>query len=153
MIYVKRKATFSAAHRLFNPTFSDERNEAVFDKCNNPLGHGHNYVMEVTVRGLPDPLTGYVIDLKRLKDLIDEMIIDKVDHKHLNYDVDFLRGIIPTVENLCVLFWQQLDGRLPSGQLHCVKVYESEQNMAEYFGAPVSIPTYELGVATSHLEN
>lgn len=152
MIYVKRKATFSAAHRLFNPTFSDERNEAVFDKCNNPLGHGHNYVMEVTVKGLPDPLTGYVIDLKRLKDLIDEVIIDKVDHKHLNYDVDFLRGIIPTVENLCVMFWQQLDGRLPSGQLHCVKVYESEQNMAEYFGAPVSIPTYELGVATSHLE-
>jgi len=152
MIYVTRKASFSAAHRLFNPTFSDERNEAVFDKCNNPLGHGHNYVMEVTVRGLPDPLTGYVIDLKRLKDLLDELIIDKVDHKHLNYDVDFLRGIIPTVENLCVLFWQQLDGRLPSGDLHCIKVYESEQNMAEYFGAPVSIPTYEVGVAASHVE-
>ena len=100
MIYVTRKATFSAAHRLYNPTFSDERNEAVFDKCNNPLGHGHNYVIEVTVKGLPDPLTGYVIDLKRLKDVLDEVIIDKVDHRHLNYDVDFLRGIIPTVEFL-----------------------------------------------------
>jgi 6-pyruvoyltetrahydropterin/6-carboxytetrahydropterin synthase len=152
MIYVTRKAAFSAAHRLYNPTFSDERNEAVFDKCNNPLGHGHNYVMEVTVKGLPDALTGYVIDLKRLKDLLDELIIDKVDHKHLNYDVDFLRGIIPTVENLCVLFWQQLEGRLPSGELHCIKVYESDQNMAEYFGAPVSIPKYDLATAASHLE-
>lgn len=152
MIYVTRKAAFSAAHRLYNPTFSDERNEAVFDKCNNRLGHGHNYVMEVTVRGLPDPLTGYVIDLKRLKDLLDEAVIDKVDHKHLNYDVDFLRGIIPTVENLCVLFWQQLEQRLPSGELHCIKVYESDQNMAEYFGQPVSIPRYDLTLAPSSME-
>ncbi|MFM8771802.1 MAG: 6-pyruvoyl trahydropterin synthase family protein [Candidatus Kapaibacterium sp.] len=152
MIYVTRKASFSAAHRLYNPTFSDERNEAVFDKCNNPLGHGHNYVMEVTVKGLPDPLTGYVIDLKRLKDLLDEFIVDKVDHKHLNYDVDFLRGIIPTVENLSVLFWQQIEHRLPSGQLHCIKVYESDQNMAEYFGDPVSIPTYDLALATNCAE-
>lgn len=152
MIYVTRKAAFSAAHRLYNPTFSDERNVAVFDKCNNPLGHGHNYVMEVTVKGLPDPLTGYVIDLKRLKDLLDEAVVDKVDHKHLNYDVDFLRGIIPTVENLCVLFWQQIEHRLPSGELHCIKVYESDQNMAEYFGQPVSIPRYDLALAPSSLE-
>jgi 6-pyruvoyltetrahydropterin/6-carboxytetrahydropterin synthase len=152
MIYVTRKAAFSAAHRLYNPTFSDERNEAVFDKCNNRLGHGHNYVMEVTVKGLPDPLTGYVIDLKRLKDLLDEAVIDKVDHKHLNYDVDFLRGIIPTVENLCVVFWRQLEDRLPSGDLHCIKVYESDQNMAEYFGDPVSIPTYDLSQAATSME-
>jgi len=81
MIYVTRKAHFSAAHRLYNPTFSDERNDATFDKCNNPMGHGHNYTIECTVAGNPDPLTGYVIDLKKLASLMDELIIDKVDHK------------------------------------------------------------------------
>ena len=95
MIYVTRKAHFSAAHRLYNPTFSDERNEATFDKCNNQMGHGHNYTIEVTVAGIPDPLTGYVIDLKKLSAMMDEYIIDKVDHKHLNFDVPELRGIIP----------------------------------------------------------
>src|SRR5205809_4966301 len=93
MIYVTRRAHFSAAHRLFNPTFSDAKNEAVFDKCNNPLGHGHNYTIEVTVKGLPDPETGYVIDLKKLADLIENIILSKVDHKHLNYDVAELHGV------------------------------------------------------------
>lgn len=151
MIYVTRKSTFSAAHRLYNPTFSDERNQAVFDKCNNPRGHGHNYVLEVTVRGLPDPLTGYVIDLKELKDILEEVIIDKVDHKHLNYDVDFLRGTIPTVENLCVAFWDQLRDRLPSGELHRIRLYESDQNVADYYGEPVSIPRYALDKTESSL--
>lgn len=144
MIFVTRKATFSAAHRLYNPTFTDEQNEAVFDKCNNPNGHGHNYVLEVTVKGLPDAATGYVIDLKQLKDILDVVIIDRVDHKHLNYDVDFLRGIIPTVENLCVMFWRELESRLPSGELHRIRLYESDQNVADYYGAPVTIPTYDL---------
>lgn len=143
MIFVTRKSTFSAAHRLYNPTFSDERNEEVFDKCNNIRGHGHNYVLEVTVKGLPDPLTGYVIDLKVLKSILDSVIIDKVDHKHLNFDVEFLAGVIPTVENLCVIFWQQLENRLPAGELHKIRLYESEQNVADYFGAPVSIPRFE----------
>jgi len=143
MIYVTRKATFSASHRLFNPTFSDQKNDEVFDKCNNFFGHGHNYVLEVTVKGLPDPLTGYVIDLKELKRILDDRIVDKVDHKHLNYDVDFLHGVIPTVENLCVAFWQQLAGYLPSGELHAIKLWESEQNVAEYFGAPIELPRYE----------
>ena len=150
MIFVTRKSTFSAAHRLYNPTFSDERNQAVFDKCNNPLGHGHNYVLELTVKGLPDPLTGYVIDLKLLKDLIDVHIINKVDHKHLNYDVDFLRGIIPTVENLCVVFWQQIENQLPSGELHMIRLYESDQNVADYFGEKVTIPHYELAEAPQY---
>ncbi|MCX6140185.1 MAG: 6-carboxytetrahydropterin synthase, partial [Candidatus Kapabacteria bacterium] len=117
--------------------------QAVFDKCNNIRGHGHNYVLEVTVKGLPDPLTGYVIDLKVLKTILDDVIIYKVDHKHLNFDVDFLLGVIPTVENLCVIFWQQLENRLPSGELHMIRLYESDQNVADYFGAPVSIPRYE----------
>ena len=143
MIYVTRKATFSASHRLFNPTFSEQKNDDVFDKCNNFFGHGHNYVLEVTVKGLPDPETGYVIDLKQLKRILDERIVDLVDHKHLNYDVEFLHGVIPTVENLCVAFWQQLADQLPSGELHAIKLWESDQNVAEYFGAPIELPRYE----------
>jgi len=142
MIYVTRKATFSAAHRLYNPTFSDERNESVFDKCNNVLGHGHNYVLEVVVRGVPDPETGYVIDLKKLRDIMDSRIVDRVDHKHLNFDVDFLLGSIPTVENLCVLFWREIEHHLPSGELYCIRLYESEQNFAEYFGAPIDVAVF-----------
>ncbi|HEY3874564.1 MAG TPA: 6-carboxytetrahydropterin synthase [Candidatus Kapabacteria bacterium] len=134
MVYVTRKAHFSAAHRLYNPTFSDEQNEAVFDKCNNLHGHGHNYTIDVTVRGEPDPETGYVIDLKRLADLIDEAILSKVDHKHLNYDVPELSGIIPTAENIAVAFWNLLHPKIDSGVLHSIRVAESENNYAEYFG-------------------
>lgn len=150
MVYVTRKEHFSAAHRLYNPTFSDERNEAVFDKCNNLYGHGHNYTLEVTVKGVPDPATGYVIDLKRLRDLIDEVIIDHVDHKHLNFDVPFLHGIIPTVENLCVAFWQQLEHRLPSGELHCIRVFESDNNLADYYGEPVELVRWPGVEAPNH---
>lgn len=145
MIFVTRKAHFSASHRLFNPTFSEEQNEATFDKCNNFFGHGHNYVLEVTVKGLPDPQTGYVIDLKLLKRILDERIVEKVDHKHLNFDVDFLHGVIPTVENLCVAFWQEIADHLPSGELHAIKLWESDQNVAEYFGAPIELPRYTVG--------
>jgi 6-pyruvoyltetrahydropterin/6-carboxytetrahydropterin synthase len=138
-VYVTRRAQFSASHRLFNPAFSDERNEEVFDKCNNFHGHGHNYLLEVTVKGQPDPETGYVIDLKRLAKLMDREIIDHVDHKHLNFDVDFLRGVIPTAENIAVLFWQRLEPKIDSGKLHSIRLYESENNFVEYFGEPVRI--------------
>jgi len=143
MVYVTRRAHFSASHRLFNPTFSDARNELVFDKCNNVNGHGHNYQLEVTVRGVPDPQTGYVIDLKVLARLIESEILDKVDHKHLNFDVDFLRGVIPTAENLAVTFWGLLEPRITSGTLHSIKLYESENNFVEYFGEPVEIARYQ----------
>ena len=144
MVYVTRKAHFSAAHRLYNPTFSKERNEAVFDKCNNVLGHGHNYTVEVTVAGIPDALTGYVIDLKKLAALMDDLIIDRVDHKHLNFDVPELQGIIPTAENIAVIFWQILEPKISEGKLHSVKVYESDNNFVEYRGEPVgNIPRYE----------
>lgn len=144
MIYVTRKAHFSAAHRLYNPTFSDERNEATFDKCNNAMGHGHNYIIEVTVAGQPDPLTGYVIDLKKLSALIDEYIIEKVDHKHLNFDVPELRGIIPTAENIALIFWQMLEPRILDGKLFSIKVFESDNNFVEYKGEPVEkIKRYE----------
>ena len=145
MVYVTRKAHFSAAHRLNNPTFSDERNDAVFDKCNNSRGHGHNYTIEVTVAGIPDPLTGYVIDLKKLAALMEELILDKVDHKHLNYDVPELRGIIPTAENIAVVFWQILQPKIIEGSLHSIRVFESDNNFVEYRGEPVGvIPRYEL---------
>lgn len=145
MVYVTRKAHFSAAHRLYNPTFSAERNEAVFDKCNNPHGHGHNYTLEVTVAGVPDPLTGYVIDLKKLAAMIDEYILDRVDHKHLNFDVPELRGIIPTAENISIVFWQLLEPRISEGTLHSIKVFESDNNFVEYRGEPVGpLPRYEI---------
>jgi 6-pyruvoyltetrahydropterin/6-carboxytetrahydropterin synthase len=145
MVYVTRKAHFSAAHRLYNPTFSQERNEAVFDKCNNTMGHGHNYTVEVTVAGLPDTLTGYVIDLKKLAALMDELIIDRVDHKHLNFDVPELRGIIPTAENIAIVFWQILEPKISDGKLHSIKVFESDNNFVEYRGEPVGeIPRYEI---------
>jgi 6-pyruvoyltetrahydropterin/6-carboxytetrahydropterin synthase len=151
MVYVTRKAHFSAAHRLFNPTYSDQRNEAVFDKCNNPRGHGHNYTIEVTVAGVPDPATGYVIDLKKLARLMDELIVDRVDHKHLNYDVPELRGIIPTAENIAVVFWQLLQTQITEGVLHSIRVFESDNNFVEYKGEPVGpIPRYtEVGKATT----
>jgi 6-pyruvoyltetrahydropterin/6-carboxytetrahydropterin synthase len=134
LIYVTRRAHFSAAHRLFNPSFTTERNEEVFDKCANENGHGHNYYVEVTVAGTVDPLTGYVIDLKALKRILDEHFIGKVDHKHLNLDVDFLSGINPTAENIAIACWEQIAPHIEGGRLHAVRVYETEQNFAEYKG-------------------
>jgi 6-pyruvoyltetrahydropterin/6-carboxytetrahydropterin synthase len=134
MVYVTRKAHFSAAHRLFNPEFTNEQNEAIFDKCNNLHGHGHNYSIEVTVAGNPDPNTGYVIDLKKLSELIEEVILSKVDHKHLNFDVPELNGIIPTAENIALVFWSLLEPRISEGKLYKVRVAESDNNFAEYLG-------------------
>ena len=109
------------------------------------MGHGHNYTIEVTVAGIPDPLTGYVIDLKKLAALMDELIIDRVDHKHLNFDVPELRGIIPTAENIAIVFWQILAPKVTEGKLHAVKVFESDNNFVEYRGEPVGpITRYEL---------
>lgn len=142
MLYVTKRVEFSASHRLFNPTFSDERNDEVFDKCNNFFGHGHNYVLEVTVCGLPNPETGYVIDLKKLKRIINYEIVDKVDHKHLNYDVAFLKGIIPTAENIVVTFWKLLENKIDDGKLFKMRLYESEDSYVEYFGDGVNIPLY-----------
>lgn len=147
MVYVTRRVDFSASHRLYNPTFSHEKNDEIFDKCNNVMGHGHNYILEVTVKGQPDPETGYVIDLKKLRDILNREIIDKVDHKHLNFDVEFLKGIIPTAENIAVTFWNIIKDKLPAGELHSLKLFESDNNFVEYFGEPVSVPRIE------HLES
>jgi len=134
MIFVTRREIFSSSHRIYNPDFSDSENERVFGKCNNPNGHGHNYTLEVTVAGEVDSKTGYVIDLKLLKEIIIENVIQKVDHKNLNLDVDFLKGKIPTSENICVGIWNQLIGKIPSGKLYSIKLYETENNYVEYKG-------------------
>jgi len=134
MVYITRRATFSASHRLFNPDCSDDENRQMFGKCANVNGHGHNYTLEVTVAGEPGPKTGYVLDLKILKDIIAKEVLDKVDHKHLNHDVDFLRGVIPTSENIAVAIWNALVPRIPSGVLHSVRLQETENNMVEYRG-------------------
>ena len=137
MIYVTRKSHFNAAHRLHNPGKSDDWNKEMFGKCNNPNWHGHNYVLEVTVAGEPDPETGYVIDLGDLKRIIQKNILDKCDHKNLNLEVPFLEGIIPTSENLVKAFFQELEDDIyeeayGSSELHSVKLFETERNIAEY---------------------
>ncbi len=142
MIFVTKELQFSASHRLFNPTFDDEVNNEIYDKCNNKNGHGHNYKLLVTVKGLPNPDTGYVIDLKKLKRIITSEIIDKVDHKHLNFDVDILRGIIPTVENLAIVFWNQLDNKITEGKLHKIQLYETDSSYVEYFGDSIQIKKF-----------
>ena len=134
MIYVTRKADFSAAHRLYNPSWSDKQNDEVFGKCNNPNGHGHNYILEVTVRGGVDDSTGYLVDLKKLKEVIRVRVIDKVDHKNLNTDVEFLHGIIPTAENIAIAIWGELKGAIPSGTLHEIRLQETERNIVTYRG-------------------
>ncbi len=134
MIYITRKLEFCASHRLYNPDYSDEKNAEVFGLCNNPNGHGHNYVMEVTVKGEVHPETGMVLDLKALKKLVNEEIILKVDHKNLNVDVAFLKDVIPTAENLAIQFWEVLESRLKGGKLHEIKLYESERNFVIYRG-------------------
>ena len=134
MIEITRRAFFSASHRLHNPELSDEENREAYGECNNPHGHGHNYCLEVTLRGEPDPRTMMVMDLNRLHEVIRDEILLKVDHRHLNIDVDFLRGIIPTAENLAVAFWNRLETKLPEGLLHEVRVYESDENFVSYRG-------------------
>ncbi|MCL4550934.1 MAG: 6-carboxytetrahydropterin synthase [Bacteroidetes bacterium] len=134
MVFVTRREVFSASHRLFNEKFTDEENQRIFGKCNNLNGHGHNYVLEVVVAGEINPSTGYVLDLKSLKKIIIDSVISKVDHKNLNLDVDFLKGKIPTSENIAVGIWNQLEDKIPSGKLYSVKIYETENNYVEYRG-------------------
>ncbi len=134
MVYVTRKETFSAAHRLFNSSYSDEKNFEIFGSCSNPRWHGHNYILEVTVAGEPDLHTGFVIDLKVLKNIINEHILDKTDHKNLNTETDFLKGIIPSAENIARAIFNELKDKLPSGKLFSVKLFETDKNFVEYRG-------------------
>lgn len=131
---VTARLTFSAAHRLHNPKFDKAWNVRVYDKDENPAGHGHNYVIKVSVRGKIDPDTGMVIDLKKLKDIIRERVVNRVDHSNLNEDVDFLRGIIPTAENLARAFWRQLAPAIREGSLYEIVLEETEKNSVVYRG-------------------
>lgn len=131
---VTARLTFSAAHRLHNPNRDAAWNRQTYDKCDNPAGHGHNYTLEVSVRGRTDPETGMVIDLKRLKDIMRDRVIDRVDHTNLNEDVEFLRGVIPTAENLARCFWQQLEPAIHAGELYEIVLQETERNSVRYRG-------------------
>ena len=133
-VYVYRKAHFSASHRLFDSTLSNEQNRELFGGCSNPNGHGHNYYFEVCVAGVPDPRTGFVIDLKKVKEVLAERFLNKVDHKNLNVDVDFLTGINPTTENIALAAWEQIHPFITEGRLHSVRIYETENNFVEYKG-------------------
>lgn len=135
-VLVTRSVHFNAAHRLHNPAKSAAWNRATFGPCNHPNWHGHNYSLEVSVLGTPDPATGCVIDLGALKKILERVIVAKCDHRNLNVDVDFLRGIIPSAENLVIAFWQQIERALPagSGRLYRVRLDETARNRAEYFG-------------------
>jgi 6-pyruvoyltetrahydropterin/6-carboxytetrahydropterin synthase len=133
-VYITRQVHFNAAHRLHNPAKSQKWNEAQFGLCTNPHWHGHNYVLEVTVAGEPHPDTGYILDLSELKEILQTAILDKCDHRNLNDDVPFLKGLIPTTENLTIAFWHEIEPRLPAGRLHCVKLFETPRNFAEYRG-------------------
>ncbi len=134
MVYITRRETFAAAHRLFQVGLNDEENYKLFGKCSNPNWHGHNYTLEVVVAGEINPATGFVLDIKHLKDIIHQYVINKVDHKNLNIDTDFMKGLIPTSENITVAIWKQLVDKIPGGKLYSVKLYETENNYFEYRG-------------------
>jgi 6-pyruvoyltetrahydropterin/6-carboxytetrahydropterin synthase len=128
-VLVSRRETFNAAHQLRNPDLSEAENRELYGKCLNL--HGHNYVLEVVVKGQIDTATGYVLDLKQLSDVISRRIIEDVDHRNLNTDVDWLEGVIPTAENLAAAFWDRLRSELPAGSLRSVRLWETDKNWAE----------------------
>jgi len=136
MIYITRRETFNAAHRLFRPEWDDDRNLQVFGKCSNPNWHGHNYVLYVTLKGEVDPQTGFLINLKDLSQIIKSRIIEKLDHRNMNLEVDFMKDVIPSTENLAIGIWNELEEPVNAlgASLHCVKVSETENNFAEYYG-------------------
>jgi 6-pyruvoyltetrahydropterin/6-carboxytetrahydropterin synthase len=135
-VYLTRRAIFAAAHRLYRTDLSDAENTALFGKCATPGGHGHNYVVEVTVVGPVDPATGMVVDLKEIKRVLHDEIVDKWDHRDLNHDVPMLAGIQPTAENLAIVIWNALDGRIKGARLHRVRLTETDNNRVDYFGPP-----------------
>ena len=131
-VKVSRKEHFNAAHRLFNPQWSDEKNQLIFGKCSNPHYHGHNYELVVSLVGAPDPETGYVFDMKVLSDLIKEHVLVKFDHRNLNLDIEYFAGINPTAENIAMVIWRILRQRIDSKFDLKITLYETERNFVEY---------------------
>jgi 6-pyruvoyltetrahydropterin/6-carboxytetrahydropterin synthase len=135
MVYLTRIEHFNAAHRLYNPSWTKERNEEVFGKCANENWHGHNFELHVTVKGVPDPDTGFVFDAKRLSLIVQERIVEKLDHRNLNLDVDFMRDRLCSIENLVVAIWGQLEPFMPDGvNLHSIRLVETPKIFVEYYG-------------------
>jgi 6-pyruvoyltetrahydropterin/6-carboxytetrahydropterin synthase len=136
MIYITRREHFNAAHKLWREEWSQEENREIFGKCSNPNWHGHNYSLFVTVKGLPDPKTGFVVDLKKLSTLIKNSIIEDLDHKNINLDVEWMQGKMASTEILAVEIWKRLEAEINGlgCRLHCIKLYETENNYVEYFG-------------------
>ena len=136
MIFITRKEHFNAAHRLFRAEYSDEKNREIFGKCSNPNWHGHNYELFVTVKGPVDPETGFLINLKDLSKIINQFVVDKLDHKNVNLEVDFMAGKLASTENLAIAIWEQLEKPIidTGARLHCIKLFETERNFVEYFG-------------------
>jgi 6-pyruvoyltetrahydropterin/6-carboxytetrahydropterin synthase len=135
MVFLTRIEHFNAAHKLYNPSWGREKNEEVFGVCANENWHGHNYELFVTIKGDPDPETGFLFDVKKLSGIIKEHVIEMLDHKNLNVEVDFLKGKICTTENLAIGIWNQLIGNMPASvDLHSIKLYETPRIYVEYFG-------------------
>ncbi|HEX3662079.1 MAG TPA: 6-carboxytetrahydropterin synthase [Acidobacteriaceae bacterium] len=134
MILLTRKAEFSASHYYWVEAWSPEDNARAFGKCSNRNGHGHNYTLEVTVAGEVDPVTGFVVDLKELKDVMEREVVSAYDHRHLNLEVPEFRTALPTTENLAVAVWRRLEGKVPGAKLHRVRVYEMADLFADYYG-------------------
>jgi 6-pyruvoyltetrahydropterin/6-carboxytetrahydropterin synthase len=135
MVYLTRAEHFNAAHLLYRPDWSYEKNEEIFGKCANENWHGHNYELYVTIKGEPSGETGFIFDVKKLSNLINEHVIDKVDHRNLNVDVEFMKDKMCSTENFAIAIWEQLEPHLPSGvSLHCIKLYETPRIYVEYFG-------------------
>jgi 6-pyruvoyltetrahydropterin/6-carboxytetrahydropterin synthase len=134
MVYLTRKAEFSASHYYHNPEFTPEQNQQIFGKCNNPHGHGHNYTLEVTVKGQVDPRSGFVVDLKQLKDVMNREVVELVDHRFLNKEVQEFRDRIPTTENLAITIWNWLQPKLKVAQLHRIRLYETPDLFVDYYG-------------------
>ncbi len=136
MIYVTRKEHFNAAHRVYRPDWTEEQNKEVFGKCANPNWHGHNYDIYVTVKGEPKADTGFVMDIKKLSNLIKDEVVERFDHKNLNLDVDVLKDVIPSTENVAIAIWKLLQAKIQAHgcNLHCIKLFETERNYVEYYG-------------------
>ncbi len=134
MVYLTRREHFNAAHKLYNQNWSKEQNEDVFGPCANENFHGHNYQLYVTVKGVPDPNTGFVMDAKKLGKLIQEKITKRLDHKNLNTQVEFLKDIMPSTENVAKAIFQELEPFIENASLHCIKLVETETIYVEYYG-------------------
>ena len=144
MIFLTRKAEFSSAHFYRNAAWSDEKNKEIFGKCANPNGHGHNYTLEVTVAGEVDPVTGFVVDLKLLKDILEREVVSVYDHRHLNHEVPEFAQTNPTTENIAVAIWRRLDGKIPNAALHRIRVYEMADLFADYYGEHIAAPVQDF---------